>query len=37
MTHQLETQRAELVAANRQLDDRRRFTETVLGRRLGRA
>ncbi len=30
MTHQLETQRAELVAANRQLDERRRFTETVL-------
>ena len=30
MTHQLETQRGELVAANRQLDDRRRFTETVL-------
>jgi two-component system, NtrC family, nitrogen regulation sensor histidine kinase NtrY len=30
MTHQLETQRADLVAANRQLDDRRRFTETVL-------
>jgi two-component system, NtrC family, nitrogen regulation sensor histidine kinase NtrY len=30
MTHQLETQRAELVAANGQLDERRRFTETVL-------
>jgi two-component system nitrogen regulation sensor histidine kinase NtrY len=30
MTHQLETQRAELIAANRQLDERRRFTETVL-------
>ncbi len=30
MTHQLETQRSELVAANRQLDERRRFTETVL-------
>jgi two-component system, NtrC family, nitrogen regulation sensor histidine kinase NtrY len=30
MTHQLETQRTELVAANRQLDERRRFTETVL-------
>ncbi len=30
MTHQLETQRAELVEANRQLDQRRRFTETVL-------
>ncbi|HEX4112416.1 MAG TPA: PAS domain-containing sensor histidine kinase [Stellaceae bacterium] len=30
MTHQLESQRTELVAANRQLDERRRFTETVL-------
>jgi two-component system, NtrC family, nitrogen regulation sensor histidine kinase NtrY len=30
MTHQLETQRGELVEANRQLDERRRFTETVL-------
>jgi len=30
MTNQLESQRAELVAANRQLDERRRFTETVL-------
>jgi two-component system nitrogen regulation sensor histidine kinase NtrY len=30
MTHQLETQRNALVAANRQIDDRRRFTETVL-------
>ncbi len=30
MTHQLETQRAELVEANRQLDLRRRFTEAVL-------
>ncbi|MGH6988318.1 MAG: ATP-binding protein [Stellaceae bacterium] len=30
MTHQLETQRGELVAANRQLDERRRFTESVL-------
>jgi two-component system nitrogen regulation sensor histidine kinase NtrY len=30
MTHQLETQRGELIAANRQLDERRRFTETVL-------
>jgi len=30
MTHQLGTQRAELVAANRQLDQRRRFTESVL-------
>jgi two-component system nitrogen regulation sensor histidine kinase NtrY len=30
MTHQLETQRGELVEANRQLDQRRRFTETVL-------
>jgi len=30
MTHQLETQRAELIEANRQLDLRRRFTEAVL-------
>lgn len=30
MTAQLETQRDELVAANRQIDERRRFTETVL-------
>ncbi|HEY5208425.1 MAG TPA: PAS domain-containing sensor histidine kinase [Stellaceae bacterium] len=30
MTHQLDSQRTELVAANRQLDERRRFTETVL-------
>lgn len=30
MTHQLETQRAELVEANRLLDLRRRFTEAVL-------
>jgi two-component system nitrogen regulation sensor histidine kinase NtrY len=30
MTYQLETQRGELVAANRQLDERSRFTETVL-------
>lgn len=30
MTHQLSSQRAELVDANRQLDERRRFTETVL-------
>ena len=30
MTTQLEEQRAELVMANRQLDQRRRFTETVL-------
>jgi len=30
MTSQLETQRRELVEANRQLDSRRRFTETVL-------
>lgn len=30
MTDQLEGQRAELVEANRQLDERRRFTETVL-------
>jgi two-component system nitrogen regulation sensor histidine kinase NtrY len=30
MTHQLASQRADLVEANRQLDTRRRFTETVL-------
>lgn len=30
MTNQLETQRSELVEANRQLDRRRRFTEAVL-------
>lgn len=30
MTSQLEEQRAELIAANRQMDERRRFTETVL-------
>jgi two-component system nitrogen regulation sensor histidine kinase NtrY len=30
MTHQIETQQRELKEANRQLDDRRRFTETVL-------
>ena len=30
MTTQLSTQRSELVEANRQIDDRRRFTETVL-------
>jgi two-component system nitrogen regulation sensor histidine kinase NtrY len=30
MTHQIETQQRELREANRQLDDRRRFTETVL-------
>ena len=30
MTMQLESQRRELVEANRQLDERRRFTETVL-------
>ncbi|MDJ0950497.1 MAG: PAS domain-containing sensor histidine kinase [Alphaproteobacteria bacterium] len=30
MTDQLETQRRELIEANRQLDGRRRFTETVL-------
>jgi two-component system nitrogen regulation sensor histidine kinase NtrY len=30
MTSQLEAQRRELVAANRQLDERRRFTEAVL-------
>ena len=31
MTSQLETQRRDLIDANRQLDQRRRFTETVLG------
>jgi two-component system, NtrC family, nitrogen regulation sensor histidine kinase NtrY len=30
MTHQLEAQQSELIEANRQLDQRRRFTETVL-------
>jgi two-component system, NtrC family, nitrogen regulation sensor histidine kinase NtrY len=30
MTHQLESQRGELIAANSQLDERRRFTESVL-------
>lgn len=30
MTHQLSSQRQELVDANRELDERRRFTETVL-------
>ena len=30
MTQQLDTQRSALVAANRQIDERRRFTETVL-------
>jgi two-component system nitrogen regulation sensor histidine kinase NtrY len=30
MTHQLESQQSELIEANRQLDQRRRFTETVL-------
>src|SRR5262249_61069162 len=30
MPHQLQAQRSELVEANRQLDQRRRFTETVL-------
>jgi two-component system nitrogen regulation sensor histidine kinase NtrY len=30
MTSQLQTQRGELVEANRQIDDRRRFTESVL-------
>ena len=32
MTRQLAEQRGELVAANQQLDERRRFTETVLAR-----
>src|SRR3546814_21162109 len=31
MTAQLESQRAELIDANQQLDERRRFTEAVLG------
>lgn len=31
MTAQLESQRSELIDANQQLDDRRRFTEAVLG------
>jgi two-component system nitrogen regulation sensor histidine kinase NtrY len=30
MTHQLQSQQRELIEANRQLDQRRRFTETVL-------
>ena len=30
MTHQLSTQRDDLMGANRELDERRRFTETVL-------
>ena len=30
MTSQLESQQRELIEANRQLDERRRFTETVL-------
>jgi two-component system, NtrC family, nitrogen regulation sensor histidine kinase NtrY len=30
MTYQLQTQQSELIEANRQLDQRRRFTETVL-------
>jgi two-component system nitrogen regulation sensor histidine kinase NtrY len=30
MTHQLQTQQSEVIEANRQLDQRRRFTETVL-------
>ena len=30
MTHQLQTQQSEVIEANRQLDLRRRFTETVL-------
>jgi two-component system nitrogen regulation sensor histidine kinase NtrY len=30
MTHQIESQQSELIEANRQLDERRRFTETVL-------
>jgi two-component system, NtrC family, nitrogen regulation sensor histidine kinase NtrY len=30
MTYQIQSQQAELIEANRQLDERRRFTETVL-------
>ena len=30
MTYQIESQQRELIEANRQLDERRRFTETVL-------
>ena len=30
MTYQIQSQQRELMEANRQLDDRRRFTETVL-------
>ena len=30
MTHQLQTQQSEVIEANRQLDQRRRFTKTVL-------
>ena len=30
MTHELDTQRSALIAANTQIDERRRFTETVL-------
>jgi len=30
MTNQLQSQQSELIEANRQLDQRRRFTETVL-------
>jgi two-component system nitrogen regulation sensor histidine kinase NtrY len=30
MTHQLQSQQSEVIEANRQLDQRRRFTETVL-------
>jgi two-component system, NtrC family, nitrogen regulation sensor histidine kinase NtrY len=30
MTHQIQSQQRELIDANRQLDERRRFTETVL-------
>jgi two-component system nitrogen regulation sensor histidine kinase NtrY len=31
MTHQLASQRGELISANQQMDERRRFTEAVIG------
>ena len=37
MTAQLASQRTELINANKQLDERRRFTETVIGGRVRRA
>ena len=36
MTSQLDSQRSELIEANAQLDERRRFTETGAVGRLGR-